>query len=132
MDEIRVNALRLLSDAPLERIFRLINSSGTLGAIPACWKEAVTVLLPKEEKDSSRLENRPSISLLNTIAKLGETYLKKDIENEEKGLWSPSQFGFRPKLSVAQESAKLVEAVWRASKPRYSVILNTPGRTEGV
>lgn len=124
-DGICNKALKLLDDNPLSRVCRLINSCRRYGTVPRCWKTATIVLLPKREKDPSKLENRRPISLINCMAKLGESFLKRDLESfaDDNELWQSSQFGFRADLSAIQQAANLIEATKRMSKPRYSVLV---------
>lgn len=77
-------------------ICRLVKCSRRSGIFPECWKSAIVVLLPKRDKFPTYLENLRSISLLNTMAKLVETFLKSNIEGtvEDLKLWEPGIYAF--------------------------------------
>lgn len=117
-----MKALKLLSDHVLTRLLRLMNASRSLGVVPLCWKESSVVLIPKGDKDPGKLVNLRPISLLNTMEKLCESFVKRTIEEiaEEKGVWQAIQFGFRTRLSAMQQATNVVERMKTLHRPRYS------------
>ena len=82
-----------LSDVKEEGFNTMINNSH----FPEFWKEAKVVVLPKEDKDSSRLKNLGPISLLPNISKVFEMCVNTKILKicNDRNVINEKQFGFK-------------------------------------
>jgi hypothetical protein len=75
----------------------IFNASLRLGYVPALWKHAEVILIPKPDKDHSHPSNHRPISLLNTLSKPLERIVLARINKwvRNNNLLSNNQAGFR-------------------------------------
>jgi hypothetical protein len=114
-------ALKHLPQLAIKFLVALLNPAILSQYFPTVWKHASVISSLKSAKDPSLpLLYRP-ISLLHTIDKPFQWILLSRILSEVsgRGLLPDQQFGFRPKLSMILQLARLVEKVtWNFGKKR--------------
>lgn len=86
MDGISNKALKLMGDASKDKLLYIVNAVIRLQYFSRCWKLAVIVSIPKWDKDPTPLVNIRPISLLNTFARIVESFMKDQLQDfvEEK------------------------------------------------
>ena len=67
------------------------------GVVPAVWKEAVTIPVPKKGKDKKNPSRYRSISLLSCVGKLLERMMNRRLIShlESNSVLSTTQTGYR-------------------------------------
>ena len=98
---------------------QLFNLSLIVGHIPARWKKAVIIPLPREGKDLSSPEGYRPISLLPTIAKLLEAIISRKLYGilETTKAIPDHQSGFRAHRSTEDQLFRLAETSPIAAAP---------------
>ena len=96
-DGVENELLKIMPREYKECIHMLLKVMWATGITPDKWKESTTILLEKEGKDSTHVENNRPIGLLNTIYKLWTKLITRAIYDyaEQYGILSTSQKGFR-------------------------------------
>jgi len=107
-----------LSELPLiafEHLSTIYTKCLEINYYPQAWKIGITILLPKPNKDHSKIENYRPITLLNTVGKTFERIINTRLKSfcESKNLFPPSQAGFRSGQSTQDQLVKLVEETQR-------------------
>jgi hypothetical protein len=109
------------------------------GSIPECFKESITVVLPKDrKKDYSLPSSYRPIALENTIAKIVEKIIAEKImlEAEKRELIPWNQMGARKQrstLSALELLTGSIQTAWKAKKAVVSVLgLDLAGAFDNV
>jgi hypothetical protein len=77
----------------LHKLFHKIEAEGTL---PNSFYEATITLIPKPQKDPTKIENFRPFSLMNIDAKILNKFLANRIQEHIKTIFHPDQVGFLP------------------------------------
>jgi hypothetical protein len=77
----------------LHKLFHKIEVEGTL---PTSFYEATITLIPRLQKDPTKIENFRPISLMNIDAKILNKILTNQIQEHIKAIIHPDQVGFIP------------------------------------
>lgn len=94
----------------------LFNAAFRLKHVPACWKVAEVIMLPKPGKQPNDVKSYRPISLLPIISKLFEKLLLKRLRPliENNNLIPDYQFGFRQKHSTIDQVHRITDVIERA------------------
>lgn len=90
---------------------------------PRAWKTAKTVVIPKKDKDSSKLTNLRPISLLPNISKVFEACINNNLIKfcEKQSLIAERQFGFKYKHATTHAIHLLVSNIhWNWNRALYT------------
>jgi hypothetical protein len=79
----------------LHNLFHKIEAEDTL---PNSFYEATITLIPKPQRDPTKIENFRPISLMNIDAKMLDKILANRIQEHSKTIIHPDQVGFIPGL----------------------------------
>ena len=111
-DHISNKMLKNLPVSYLHFLTKLFNTSMTLGHLPAAWKEATIILIPKPQKDHSTPQGYRPISLLNTLSKLLERVVYSRLEDwlVKNKVLSQFQSGFRRFRQTKDHTIRLIQA----------------------
>lgn len=111
-DKIHNSLIRNLSDEAISQLTLYLNKQWEEGTVPAEWKHAVVVMIPKPGK-KLQIENLRPISLTSCLGKLYERIVTRRIQTHlEDGEWYPNtMFGFRANLSTQDILLQLKEEV---------------------
>lgn len=107
-DGVTNKMLRNLDDDSIEALTRYLNWCWERGEIPAQWKDAKIVMIPKPGK-KLHLENLRPISLTSCMGKLLEHVVLNRLHAlmDERGLFPHTMIGFRPGLSTQDVMLRL-------------------------
>lgn len=119
------------------RITSLFEASIQLGYVPAEWKIAKIIVLPKANKDQSLPNSYRPISLLSTLGKALEAVVAERIANlvDRFGLLPANHFGARKRRSCEQALNILVEKIhvaWRRQMVPSLISFDVKGAYNGV
>ncbi|KAK8768859.1 hypothetical protein V5799_014676 [Amblyomma americanum] len=111
-DRIRNSLIRNLSDGAIDQLTAYLNKLWQEGTVPAEWKHAVVVMIPKPGK-KLQVENLRPISLTSCLGKMYERIITKRIQShlERNQLYPDSMYGFRAHLSTQDVLLQLKEEV---------------------
>ena len=122
-DDICAEHLRHLGPDAKTTLLRLLNLTWSTGQVPAAWRRAVIIPIPKAGKDPKLTSSHRPIALTSQLAKLAERLVAARLTYlvERDGFVPPEQVGFRRGRSAEENLARLVQRVqdgWNKPKPR--------------
>ena len=122
-DNICAEHLKHLGPVAKALLLRTINQSWLKGEVPADWRRAVIVLIPKAGKDPKLVGSHRPIALTSHVAKLAERLVAARLTHlaERDDLVPAEQVGFRRGRSAEENLARLIQTVqdgWNKAKPR--------------
>ena len=108
----------------LSVLAKIYSACLALGHMPAEWKQAETVMIPKPGKDHSKTDAYRPISLLPVLAKLLEKIITRRLvcHLEALGVLNKYQSGFRQDRSCNDHLLRLSQAVSVAFNKRLKVV----------
>ncbi|KAM7303296.1 uncharacterized protein ISCGN_013260 [Ixodes scapularis] len=135
-DKITNRIIRNLDDPSIQALTNFFNQHWEEGTLPAAWKHADIILIPKTGKPP-KLENLRPISLTSCIGKLFEHVILNRLQPyvENNNLLPPTIFGFRPHLSTQDVLLQLHEDINRqvsAHSTRAILTLDLKGAFDNV
>ena len=106
----------------LHKLFHKIETEGTL---PNSFYEATITLIPKPQKDPTKIENFKSISLMNIDAKILNKVLTNRIQEHVKTIIYPDQVDFIPGMQGwfnIQKSINLIHYINKLKDKNHMII----------
>ena len=127
-DGVPNELLQQLSTRGKTLLLALVNKSWTAADVPASWRTAEIVAIPKKGKPPSELSSYRPISLLSTTSKLTERLIQARLQHwlEERGKLNPNQAGFRRGRSTVDQLGRLSQRIFDAfetRKPHRAVLV---------
>ncbi|KAM7299024.1 hypothetical protein ISCGN_019591 [Ixodes scapularis] len=121
-DMITVTALRNLPEAAIQELLDISNESWELGQLPAIWRHASVIPIPKPGRTPKQLTDMRPISLTSHVGKLMErmALMRLEWHIEANNVLPPCQTGFRRGLST-QDSLALFAEDLAGKHPRYGI-----------
>ncbi|KAG0414919.1 hypothetical protein HPB47_007917 [Ixodes persulcatus] len=121
-DMITVPALRNLPEAAMQELLDIVNESWELGQLPAIWRHASVIPIPKPGQTPKQLADMRPISLTSHVGKLMErmALMRLEWDIEANNVLHPCQTGFRRGLST-QDSLALFAEDLAGKHPRYDI-----------
>ena len=112
-DEITGEMLKHLGACSRAVLLKIFNHSWIKGVVPAVWKEAIVIPVPKKGKDKKNPRSYRPISLLSCVGKLLETMINRRLINhlESNNVLSPTQTGYRKHRSTEDQLAYLAQNI---------------------
>ena len=109
LDNISNAFIKKLPEEYLHKILLLYNEIFRSGIIPKAWKQALIIPIPKKDKDKSSVSAYRPISLLPCLGKVLEKVIKERLcwIVEKRSLLSRDQSGFRSRLSIMDQVARI-------------------------
>ena len=94
------------------------------GVVPAVWKEAIVIPVPKKGKDKKNPRSYHPISLLNCVGKLPERMVNRRLINhlESNNVLSPTQTDYRKYRSTEDQLAYLAQNIEDAFQEKRKVL----------
>ena len=94
-DRITREMLKHLGACSRAVLLKIFNHSWIKGVVPAVWKEAIVIPVPKKGKDKKNPRSYRPISLLSCVGKLLERMINRQLINhlESNNVLSPTQTG---------------------------------------
>ena len=123
-DRITGEMLKHLGACSRAVLLQIFNHSWIKGVVPAVWKEAIVIPVPKKEKDKKNPRSYRPISLLSCVGKLLERMINRRLINhlESNNVPSPTQTGYRKHRSTEDQLAYLVENIEDAFQEKRKVL----------
>ena len=92
--------------------------------VPAVWKEAIIIPVPKKGKDKKNPRSYRPISLLSWVGKLLERMVNRRLINhvESNNVLSPTQTGYRKFRNTEEQLAYLAQNIEDAFKEKRKVL----------
>lgn len=105
--------LKSLPPTYIKKITLLINNIFKYSCFPLYWKTALTAPILKSSKALELPTSHRFISLLNSLSKVTEAFIAKELNthNYSNNIMSTVQFGFRERLPARHQVYRLVEHI---------------------
>lgn len=112
-DDINNRLLKNMPTRGIDLITLIFNACLKLAYFPVSWKIGKVVAIGKPGKDSKLASSYRPITLLPVIGKIFEKTILHRLQEieEDKKIFIPQQFGFRPKHSTTHQICRLVKTI---------------------
>ena len=119
-----VEMLKHLGASSRAVLLKIFNHSWMKGVVPAVWKEAIVIPVPKKGKDKKNPCSYRPISLLSCVGKLLERMINRRLINhlESNNVLSPTQTGYRKHRSTEVQLACLAQNIEDAFQEKRKVL----------
>lgn len=123
-DPISYALIKQFPDCFLKKLLNFYQLCWRVGTIPAEWKRATIVPIPKPGKPRANPSSYRPISLTPHLGKLYERILKPRLEHfcESRGVIPLAQAGFRKGRGVTDHTVRLAAHVKKALSRRHSTL----------
>ena len=127
-DGVPNDLLKQLSETGKRLLLKLINRSWLHNDVPATWRTAEIVAIPKKGKPPAEPSSYRPISLLSCTSKLAERMIQARLQHwlESKGKLNPNQAGFRRGRSTMDQLTRITQEIFDAfesSPPKRAVLV---------
>ena len=105
-------------------LLKIFNHSWMKWVVPAVWKEAIVIPVPKKGKDKKNPRSYRPISLLSCVGKLLERMVNRRLINhmESNKVLSPTQTGYREYRGTEDQLAYLAQNIEDAFQEKRKVL----------
>ena len=123
-DGITGEMLKHLGACSRAVLLKIFNHNWIKGVVPAVWKEAIIIRVPKKGKDKKNPRSYRPISLLSCVGKLLERMINRRLINhlESNNVLSPTQTGYRKHRSTEDQLAYLAQNIEDAFQEKRKVL----------
>ena len=110
--------LKQLSPLGKRHLLDLFNRSWAAADVPASWRTAEIVAIPKKGKPPSELSSYRPISLLSSTSKLAERIVQGRLQHwlESSGKLNQNQAGFRRGHSTMDQLGRITQQILTPSR----------------
>ena len=127
-DRVANDLLKQLSPLGKHHLLELLNRSWSANEVPASWRTAEIVPIPKKGKPPSELSSYRPISLLSSTSKLAERLVQSRLQHwlETDGKLNRNQAGFRRGHSTMDQVGRITQQIFDAfeqKKPHRAVLV---------
>ena len=127
-DGVPNDLLKQLSETGKRLLLALINRSWLHNDVPATWRTAEIVAIPKKGKPPAEPSSYRPISLLSCTSKLAERMLQARLQHwlESRGKLNANQAGFRRGRSTIDQLTRITQEIFDAfesSPPKRAVLV---------
>ena len=128
IDQVTNDMLHQLSPTAERHLLAVLNWSWRTGEVPASWRAAEIVAIPKKGKPPTETGSYRPISLLSCISKLAERLVQHRLQHwlESAGKLNPNQAGFRKGHSTLDQLARVTQTIFdcfESKKPQRAVLV---------
>ena len=123
-DGITEEMLKHLGACSRAVLHKIFNHSWMKGVVPAVWKEAIVIPVPKKGKDKKNPRSYRPISLLSCVGKLLERMVNRRLINhlESNNVLSPTQTGYRKFRSTEDQLVYLAQNIKDAFQEKRKIL----------
>ena len=127
-DHVTNDMLHQLSSAAERQLLEVLNWSWRTGEVPASWRAAEIVAIPKKGKPPTETGSYRPISLLSCIGKLAERLVQHRLQYwlESAGKLNRNQAGFRRGHSTIDQLVRVTQTIFdgfESKKPQRAVLV---------
>ena len=128
VDQVTNDMLHQLSPTAERHLLEVLNWSWRTGVVPASWRAAEIVAIPKKGKPPTETGSYRPISLLSCIGKLAERLVQHRLQHwlESAGKLNRNQAGFRKGHSTLDQLARVTQTIFdgfESKKPQRAVLV---------
>ena len=128
VDQVTNDMLHQLSPSAERHLLAVLNWSWRAGEVPASWRAAEIVAIPKKGKPPTETGSYRPISLLSCIGKLAERLVQHRLQHwlERAGKLNRNQAGFRKGHSTMDQLARVTQTIFdgfESKKPQRAVLV---------
>lgn len=128
VDQVSNDMLHQLSPTAEHHLLEVLNWSWRSGEVPAAWRAAEIVAIPKKGKPPTETGSYRPISLLSCISKLAERLVQHRLQHwlESHGKLNRNQAGFRRGHSTMDQLIRVTQSIFDCfenKKPQRAVLV---------
>ena len=128
VDQVTNDMLHQLSPSAERHLLAVLNRSWRTGEVPASWRAAEIVAIPKKGKPPTETGSYRPISLLSCIGKLAERLVQHRLQHwlESAGKLNRNQAGFRRGHSTLDQLVRVTQTIFdgfESAKPQRAVLV---------